>query len=54
MRSQTSFSHARISVRNHGGVPDIEESKFELEIGGLVNQSVKISLKDLQDPAKFP
>ncbi|KAF9020204.1 molybdopterin binding oxidoreductase [Hymenopellis radicata] len=41
-------------VRNHGGVPDIEEDAFELEIGGLVNTSAKLSLKDLKDPAKFP
>lgn len=42
------------SVRNHGGVPDIDEDAFELEIGGLVKQTVKLSLKDLMDPAKFP
>ncbi|KJA17907.1 hypothetical protein HYPSUDRAFT_90339 [Hypholoma sublateritium FD-334 SS-4] len=41
-------------VRNHGGVPDIAEDAFELEIGGLVNKPVKISLKDLKDPEKFP
>ncbi|KAJ7069435.1 sulfite oxidase mitochondrial precursor [Mycena amicta] len=41
-------------VRNHGGIPDIQEDVFELEIGGLVNKSVKLSLKDLKDPAKFP
>jgi DMSO/TMAO reductase YedYZ molybdopterin-dependent catalytic subunit len=42
------------SVRNHGGIPRIEEEAFELEIGGLVNKSVKISLDDLKDPEKFP
>jgi sulfite oxidase len=41
------------SVRNHGGIPDIQEDAFELEIGGLVSKSVKLSLKDLKDPAKF-
>ncbi|KAG6865671.1 hypothetical protein C0991_000441 [Blastosporella zonata] len=41
-------------VRNHGGVPNIEEDAYELEIGGLVNKSVKISLADLKDPTKFP
>ncbi|KAF8181541.1 Oxidoreductase, molybdopterin-binding domain-containing protein [Pholiota molesta] len=41
-------------VRNHGGVPDIQEDAFELEIGGLVNKPTKISLKDLKDPAQFP
>lgn len=35
-------------------MPDIDEDVFELEIGGLVNTPVKISLKDLKDPAKFP
>lgn len=42
------------SVRNHGGMPDIKEDAFELEIGGLVNKPVKLSLKDLKDPSKFP
>ena len=42
------------SVRNHGGIPDIDEEAHELEIGGLVNKPVKISLKDLKDPSKFP
>ncbi|KAF5313227.1 hypothetical protein D9619_003582 [Psilocybe cf. subviscida] len=41
-------------VRNHGGVPDVQEDAFELEIGGLVNKPVKLSLKDLKDPEKFP
>ncbi|KAL0060025.1 hypothetical protein AAF712_013204 [Marasmius tenuissimus] len=41
-------------IRNHGGVPDIKEDEFEIEIGGLVNKPVKISMKDLKDPAKFP
>ena len=42
------------SVRNHGGVPDIDEDAFELEIGGLVNKPVKLSMKDLKDETKFP
>ncbi|GLB35500.1 putative molybdopterin binding oxidoreductase [Lyophyllum shimeji] len=41
-------------VRNHGGVPDIEEDAYELEIAGLVKHRVKLSLKDLKDPNKFP
>ncbi|KAG6831227.1 hypothetical protein H0H92_012024 [Tricholoma furcatifolium] len=41
-------------IRNHGGVPDIEEDVFELEIGGLVNRKAKVSLKDLKNPNKFP
>lgn len=43
-----------VSVRNHGGVPDIDDDAYELEIGGLVNTPCKISLKDLKDPTKFP
>ncbi|EIM86497.1 molybdopterin binding oxidoreductase [Stereum hirsutum FP-91666 SS1] len=41
-------------IRNHGGVPDISADAYELEIGGLVNMPVKLSLKDLQNPNKFP
>ncbi|KAF7789478.1 hypothetical protein EIP86_000424 [Pleurotus ostreatoroseus] len=41
-------------IRNHGGVPDIDDDAFELEIGGLVNTPVKLSLKDLMDESKFP
>ncbi|KAL0567278.1 hypothetical protein V5O48_014721 [Marasmius crinis-equi] len=41
-------------IRNHGGVPNIKEDEFELEIGGLVNKPVKLSMKDLKDPSKFP
>lgn len=42
------------SVRNHGGMPNIDEDAFELEIGGLVNKPITLTLKDLKDPAKFP
>ncbi|CDO69882.1 hypothetical protein BN946_scf184884.g41 [Trametes cinnabarina] len=41
-------------VRNHGGVPDIDEDAFKLEIGGLVNNAVKLTMKDLKDATKFP
>ncbi|PCH39809.1 molybdopterin binding oxidoreductase [Wolfiporia cocos MD-104 SS10] len=41
-------------VRNHGGVPDIDEDAFELEITGLVNTPVKLTMKDLKDASKFP
>ncbi|KAF5340084.1 hypothetical protein D9758_013143 [Tetrapyrgos nigripes] len=41
-------------IRNHGGVPDINEDVFEIEVGGLVKNPVKISFKDLKDPSKFP
>ncbi|KAI0312870.1 sulfite oxidase mitochondrial precursor [Amylostereum chailletii] len=42
------------SVRNHGGVPDIDEDALELEIGGLVNNPTTITLRDLKNPNKFP
>ncbi|KAF9493596.1 molybdopterin binding oxidoreductase [Pleurotus eryngii] len=41
-------------IRNHGGVPNIDKDVYELEITGLVNRPIKISLKDLQDINKFP
>ncbi|KAH9936496.1 sulfite oxidase mitochondrial precursor [Fomitopsis serialis] len=41
-------------VRNHGGIPDIDEDAFELEIGGLVNTPVKLTMKDLKDASRFP
>jgi sulfite oxidase len=43
-----------ISVRNHGGVPDIDEDLIRLKIGGLVKNPVLLSLRDLSDPEKFP
>ena len=43
-----------VSVRNHGGIPDIDASAYEVEIGGLVGKPATISLADLQDPLKFP
>ena len=46
--------NAILSVRNHGGIPDIEEDAFELEIGGLVNKPVKLSMKELKDASRFP
>ena len=41
-------------MRNHGGVPEIDEDAFELEIDGLVNKPMKISMADLKDEKKFP
>lgn len=35
-------------------MPDIDEEAFRLEIGGLVNKPVELTLKDLKDPEKFP
>ena len=35
-------------VRNHGGIPDIEPDKWELEIDGLVKNPRKFSLQELK------
>ena len=41
-------------VRNHGGIPEIDESAYELELEGLVNKPMKLTLKDLQNEKIFP
>ena len=41
-------------VRNHGGVPEIDEDDFELEIDGLVNKPMKLKMKDLKNEKLFP
>ncbi|KAG5723946.1 Sulfite oxidase [Termitomyces sp. T112] len=41
-------------VRNHGGIPDIKEQAYELEIAGLVRKKIKLTLQELRDPLKFP
>jgi sulfite oxidase len=35
-------------------VPAIDPALYELEIGGLVNKPVTLSLAELQDPTRFP
>jgi sulfite oxidase len=39
----------RFYVRNHGGVPVIDESSWRLRIGGLVESELELSLDDLRD-----
>ena len=41
-------------MRNHGGVPEIEEDAFELEIDGLVTKPMKITVADLKNEKLFP
>lgn len=41
-------------VRNHGGIPLIDEDKWFLTLDGLVARPKKYSLKDLMDESKFP
>ena len=40
-------------VRNHGGVPEIDEDAYELELDGLVNTPMKITLADLKNEKLF-
>ena len=42
------------SIRNHGGVPDIDEDAFYFDIGGLVNKEARVYLRDLKDPEQYP
>ncbi|KAG0645159.1 hypothetical protein D0Z07_9167 [Hyphodiscus hymeniophilus] len=41
-------------VRNHGGIPDIDPSKYFLRLDGLVKEPKNISLADLQNEELFP
>jgi len=40
-------------VRNHGGIPTIDNQAYRLTIGGLVNEPKTLTLAELQDPQKF-
>jgi len=41
-------------VRNHGGIPEIDEDTFEIELDGLVNKPMKIKMSDLKNEKLFP
>lgn len=41
-------------VRNHGGVPIIEEDKWFLILDGLVANPKKYTIQDIKDASKFP
>ncbi|KAL2429731.1 Sulfite oxidase, mitochondrial [Exophiala dermatitidis] len=41
-------------VRNHGGIPDIDASKWELKLDGLVKHPRTFMLADLQNEELFP
>ena len=41
-------------VRNHGGIPTIEEDAYQLDIGGLVNNPRRLTLAELKDEKLFP
>lgn len=41
-------------VRNHGGIPDIEASAYDIRLDGLVNNPKILTLADLQNESLFP
>lgn len=41
-------------MRNHGGVPEIDEDWYELKLDGLVNKPLKLTMKDLKNEKLFP
>ena len=41
-------------VRNHGGIPDIDEQVYDLKIDGLVNEPRTLTLADLKNEKLFP
>ncbi|KAK0721382.1 Oxidoreductase, molybdopterin-binding domain-containing protein [Apiosordaria backusii] len=41
-------------VRNHGGIPSIDPTKFTLDICGLVKNPQQLTLAQLQDESLFP
>ena len=41
-------------VRNHGGIPVIEPDKLSLQLDGLVETPMTLTLADLQNEKLFP
>lgn len=41
-------------MRNHGGIPVINEEDYSLEISGMVKNPKKLTLKDLKNEELFP
>ncbi len=41
-------------VRNHGGIPSIDEEKWSLDIDGLVNNPRTFTMKEIMDESRFP
>lgn len=41
-------------IRNHGGIPYIDDDKFFLRLDGLVKNPQRLTLADLQDESKIP
>ncbi|KAI0430522.1 sulfite oxidase [Xylaria sp. FL1042] len=41
-------------IRNHGGIPVIDQDSWFLRLEGLVKEPKKLTLADLQDESRFP
>ncbi|PSN74524.1 molybdopterin binding oxidoreductase [Corynespora cassiicola Philippines] len=41
-------------VRNHGGIPEIDEDKFYFDVEGLVNNPKRVTMKELKNESIFP
>ena len=41
-------------VRNHGGIPYIEEKHYSFDVDGMVAEPKSFTLRDLMDESKFP
>jgi len=41
-------------VRNHGGVPEIDENAYDIELDGLVRHPKRITMEQLKDEKLFP
>lgn len=41
-------------MRNHGGIPEIDEESFYFDVGGLVNNPRRITMRELKDEKLFP
>ena len=41
-------------VRNHGGIPEIDEDAFFLDIGGLVKEPKRLTMAELKNEDLFP
>jgi len=41
-------------VRNHGGIPEIDEDAYFFDVEGLVNNPRRITMKELKNESIFP
>lgn len=41
-------------VRNHGGIPEIDEDAYFFDVAGLVNTPKRITMNELKNESLFP